>query len=261
MKFIYLLLVILSVAACESVEEPITTNPDPNAEPTTLWFGYYQEDALNNPEDPLSGILYLNIPDNGTFEGELFFSYVGCDDGFDAGVAQGTVNGQSIQGSWEGTVDGRAVGGDYTGQLSADQTTYSGTYTNANGKLEIECDVDFTYYVAALGSWRIFRSDVDNSLDITAIVNGDDVNFSWSGINNVGIYRFVVIDRECLEEQRDLEACLVWGGESSLTDINYGQGGDVPAQRLIKGKDYIINVLAISNTGQVIASSSKGFRF
>jgi len=265
MKIIYLLVPLFIVSACESVApENNIPLPDPNDNDpfSTLWFGYYQEDAVNNPEDPLNGLVYLNIPDDGTFAGQLFFSYAGCDDNFDAGQVEGTISGSNINGSWEGIVDGESVGGSYTGQRSSDDTMYSGSYTNDNGKQNFECDQDFHYYVASNGNWFLFRSDNDDAMEIIVEIIDKDASFTWSDIPNTAIYRFVIIDQDCLEEKQDLELCLVWGGDASFNSLEYDEGnGDIPATPLIKGNDYVINVIAIGNTRDVLATSSKQFRF
>ncbi|MBT8185410.1 MAG: hypothetical protein KJN76_11270, partial [Eudoraea sp.] len=176
-------------------------------DPSTLWFGYYQEDGASNPEDPMPGFVYLNIPNDGTFEGELFFSYAGCDGTFDVGRVSGTVSEGKITGNWEGMVDGKAVGGKYNGTLNAAKNSYRGTYTNANGKQEIPCGDMGGYYVAPHGTWSIKGNDSqgDFCCGTEILAEEEYAQFTWEEIPNADVYRYIIIDKRCLMEKMNLE--------------------------------------------------------
>lgn len=61
------------------------------------WLLY--EDIEANPEDPTLGFIHLNIPKgNGVFNGELFFTYVGCQSR-NIGSVIGTRSNQSLNGN------------------------------------------------------------------------------------------------------------------------------------------------------------------
>ena len=226
-------------------------------EPSTLWMGYYQEDPTNNPEDPTAGILYLDVPLDGTFQGELFFSYAGCDQTFDVGKVSGTAVGKRLNGAWEGVVDGEKIGGNYRGDLNQQGNIYSGTFSNRAGKQKIECDPD-GYHVAAKGTWFIRRSNDDSQMNISILDDTDPLEIAWTEIPNYDIYRFVIVDKECLLTYWDLERCMLWAGESDWPDLIYGDG-DLPAKPLVPNRTYVITVLAIGDRG-VMASSSKEFK-
>jgi len=98
-----------------------------------LYVGAYQEDAQANPEDPTSGVLYLNIPDSGPFNGEMFFTYVGCQSS-NIGNVTGTRAGLDLIGSWDGTLDETSQSGAFAGSWVPAQSYFTGTYKVAKGK-------------------------------------------------------------------------------------------------------------------------------
>jgi hypothetical protein len=206
-------------------------------------------------------MVYLNIPNNGTFKGELYFSFRGCDDTFDVGSINGTVIGDQIDGNWSGNVDGQSVGGKYIGELNNAKNIYSGTYTNSRGKQKVECDFG-GYFVAAHGTWYVRGSRADSALDISVEIDSDITQFYWNEIENVHVYRFAIIDRECLLEKMSLEECMVWSGESYWPHLEYGDNDDddlPPAKPLVKGRTYIINLYAIDKDKNVLELGSKEF--
>ncbi len=247
--------------SCED-NEGKTPTPLPNANLLTdFWFGYYQEDALTNPEDPLPGFIYLQVPVSGNFEGELFFSYSGCATGVDIGRVIGTAANGNLDGTWLGNVDGENVGGNYLGQLVGNGI-YQGSYTNDDGKVEIVCDADFSYFVAPNGTWFLQKTGNNETLDVIAVADTDPITLNWNTGSGAGLaYSVVVIDAACLEQDLDLEECLMWSGISTTNSIVYGEGvGEtVPAQGLVSGNTYLASVTCINSSGQATASSNITF--
>lgn len=226
-----------------------------------FWYGYYFENPLTNPEDPTPGFVYLQIPESGAFEGEMYFSFVGCDDTFDVGQVSGTVSANSLDGSWQGMVDGAAVGGNYTGELNAQGDEYNGTYTNANGKVEIVCNEDDSIFVAPDGTWFLGESDQNNELNIQVETTSTPLNASWNDINGAFIYLYVLVDAECLSNGGDLESCLMWSGNTLTPSFTYGQGSEVPAKPLVSGGNYLLSISAVSATGTIVTSNNIAFVF
>ncbi len=261
-KVLFVISVVVSfftvVISCDSEGE---VPPGPLTDTDLLndfWFGSYQEDALTNPEDPLPGFIYLQIPETGNFDGELYFSYSGCDGGVDLGRVSGTVANGNLDGSWSGNVDGENVGGSYTGEL-INEERYQGIYTNAGGKVEIECDEDFSYFVAPNGTWFLNKSGNNKSLDISVDTNSDPIALTWKGGNQSDIvYNVVFVDAECLEQNLDLEECLMWSGITTTNSIVYGQGiGEtVPAERLVLGRSYLASITCVNSSGEATVSSN-----
>ncbi|MDH3711354.1 MAG: hypothetical protein OER04_15780 [Cyclobacteriaceae bacterium] len=130
---------------------------------------------------------------------------------------------------------------------------YSGTYTNGSGKQKITCGPG-GYYVAAKGTWLIRGLNDESELDISVLDDSDPIKFEWTEIPDIQVYRFVVIDKECLEERLNLEECMMRAGESDWPDIEYGDG-DIPAKPLIRGKEYLFTIHAIGDQGVVATSS------
>ena len=242
----------------------LTLNFSAYSQNNSCWFGYYQEDAANNPEDPMIGMVYLHLPGNGQFTGELIFSYQGCEGGMQSGRVSGQVEGSMISGNWSGSVDGIGVGGSYNGVLSSDEKSYSGTYTNSAGKKKIECQ-SLIYYVAGKGTWQVYGSKASTGLEIEVITEpeSDVPFFSWTDFEDLEYYRFVIIDIECLEEEQDLEKCMMWNGEYVFAQLGYGEiYDDLPkAKSLQKGKTYLIQVLAFNEDENVIGSATKEFTY
>ena len=133
----------------------------PPADTSKQYVGFYQEDPGNNPEDPMPGTMIMRLPaDSGSFEGQMPFSYIGCQGGADVGTVSGTRTAQTLAGNWTGSVDGVAVGGSYNGTYSAPVDQFSGTYVNAGGKVPISGPGGCHYSVAAFGTWRLFGDAV-----------------------------------------------------------------------------------------------------
>ncbi|MDB4292508.1 hypothetical protein N9954_03820 [Maribacter sp.] len=262
---IHLLLVLLAVLglnfSCDSEERL----PDDIPKTQDLmgfddfWFGYRFEDPLTNPEDPTAGYVYVRIPETGTFEGELYFSFTGCDDAFDVGAVTGTVSGNAIDGSWQGTVDGIGVGGAYIGAMNNGSNRYDGTYTNAAGKIEIECDEDDSIFVAPNGTWYLNKGNDNAELEIDVNTEADPLQASWNTVGSAFGYLFVMVDTECLIENLNLEDCLMWSGASLSPSFVYGSASEVPAKPLVRGRTYTLTISAIAANGAVLANSSITF--
>ncbi len=255
----FIVLIGMLMTSCPSDNNEGVSPPLPNPDLLNeFWFGYYQEDALTNPEDPLPGFIYLKIPQSGGFEGELYFSYSGCAGGLDLGRVTGTVSGGNLDGTWQGNVDGKNVGGNYTGQLVVEER-YEGTYTNQGGKVEIECDSDFSYFVAPNGTWFLQKTGNNEALNITVDTSSEPMALGWDSGNNSGLfYSVVFMDAECLEQNLDLEECLMWSGVSATNSIVYGEGiaDTVPARRLVLGKSYLASITCINSEGEATVSSN-----
>ncbi len=247
--------------AMDPVDPTDPTDPTNPALFNDFWYGYYFENPLTNPEDPTPGFVYLQIPEAGAFEGEMYFSFVGCDDTFDVGRVTGNANGTNLAGTWSGTVDGTAVGGDYIGELNMAGDLYEGTYTNAIGKVEIECTQDDSIFVAPDGTWFLGKGDENAALNIMVDAAANPLTASWDAPAGTFIYLYVVVDAACLEENLDLETCLMWSGNTQNSSFIYGEGSEVPAKPLIAGSTYLLSVAAVSDTSELVASSNLLFEF
>lgn len=239
--------------------EEVTTDLTPDTDLLSdFWFGSYEEDVITNPEDPTPGFIYLKIPASDKFEGELHFSFSGCESGVDLGRIEGDVTGTTLSGSWAGDVDNIPVGGNYSGSLVTNER-YEGIYTNSGGKIKVECEDEFSYYVAPNGTWFLQKVDDNDELDIQITTINNQVSFTWnSSTNNDVIYNIVFVDASCLDSNLNIEECTMWSGVSITNSFIYGSGivETVPAKRLIYGQTYISIITGIDIVTRKAISSS-----
>jgi hypothetical protein len=215
------------------------------AVPGGLYVGYYQEDAVNNPEDPTIGTLYLRLPqDDGAFSGDMYFTYVGCQTQ-NIGTISGNKNQLDLVGSWSGTVDNLAQSGNYVGRFQPALGVYQGTYTNAGGKQFRDLRPCITYFIAALGTWELFRlgqTFSPNSTLPSASVSGNIV--SW--IAPAGT-------EGCLISAIDLAAAQSGSGNATVwQEIVLGAtaSATIPTNVLQPGRSYIASVACRASTDQ-----------
>lgn len=167
-----------ALSACGGGGGAAAGGPPGSGAPGGLYVGYYQEDAANNPEDPVPGAFSLNLPSgNGSFAGSMYFTYIGCQSS-NVGAVSGTKSDLALSGNWSGTVDGLAQTGGYGGTYSTATGSYSGTYTNANGKQLRDLQPCILYSIAALGTWEMFP--VEGRAPATFNVGISGRNLSWS---------------------------------------------------------------------------------
>lgn len=134
-----------------------------------LFIGYYAEDPTTNPEDPIEGALFLNLPNgSGEFSGAFSFTYYGCQ-ASNVGIISGTKTASSLGGKWSGRVDESPQSGFFQGDAGSGSSAYAGTYTVSGGKQFLVVPGCISYYIAPNGSWELFRvgetyAPVNNSL-------------------------------------------------------------------------------------------------
>lgn len=247
------LLCALSVAALSACGGGASSDDD--TAPGGLYIGYYQEDAANNPDDPMPGSYYLQLPEgNAPFAGAMSFTYVGCENA-NVGTVSGRKSGLNLAGDWTGTVDGTAVGGTYSGAYDAANTRYSGTYRNSGGKVHISgCD-DFEYDVAALGTWEMFpvesRSPSDFNVNVTAS------NVSWADVPGVSRWLVSVYDvaRSASGSEGVTHQAVIDAVSGSATD----QTVTLASLGLTSGRAYVLAVTAFSSSNQRVGYTSQRY--
>lgn len=142
----------LTIASAQS-------GPALTAENSDLYFGYYVEDAVNNPEDPTAGALLLRLPKtDSAFAGALYFTFVGCQSE-SWGNVEGRLERGRLQGRWSGLVDDLPQHGSFLGQFDPHTSRYAGTYDNAGGKQFREIRDCISYHIAARGTWEMFTPE------------------------------------------------------------------------------------------------------
>jgi hypothetical protein len=180
------------LAGCGGGGGDDSTPTPPTDAPGGLYVGYYAEDAATNPEDPTLGAFLLNLPTgSGAFTGNMFFTYVGCQN-TNVGTVAGTKNVASLSGTWTGTVDGSPQAGTYSGSFSASTQSYSGVYGNNAGKQFIDRLPCISYHIAPHGAWEMFPVESNVPTTFNVSVAGRTIN--WTAAPNALTTLVYVID-------------------------------------------------------------------
>lgn len=220
----------------------------------SLYVGAYHEDQTANPEDPTSGTVYLNLPANGTFSGQMFFTYVGCQSsnvGMISGTRTQTGSVDSLSGTWNGTVDGTSQKGVFAGSWMAASKAIVGQYTVAGGKQAISIPNCIDYFIAPKGTFDLapVGTMVPASLGLTATGDGA----AWTTI--AGSY-FIIVS--ILDAQAALSNSL-----QAVLEQNIVNGTDTQYSwshlSLAAGRRYIAAVLILNSSGQVVGRGSSVF--
>jgi hypothetical protein len=214
--------------------------------PGGLYLGYYQEDALNNPEDPMPGTLLLNLPaGNAKFQGNMSFSYIGCQS-HNVGTVGGDKLGTALTGQWTGTVDNRPQRGNYLGNYNARQQLYSGTYNNAGGKQKVVVPNCIQYFIAAKGTWELFPAERTVSRQSNAKgVSYSSRQITWDARPGTAASLVSAIDRA--QALANGPNAVLW----QTLVMGPGSSAKLPTSvKLIPGQTYLFAVASRSNKGQ-----------
>jgi hypothetical protein len=185
----------------------------------TLFVGYYVEDAGNNPEDPTIGAVLMRLPSvDGSFAGQMPFSYAGCAAGSDVGAIAGNRSGNTFAGQWNGTMDGSAVGGAFGLMADVSDGTYSGSYTNTAGKQVIAVGA-CSYYVAARGTVKLFPVDSSSpAAFVISVSSTTALTLNWPSLGSGVVYTLRVFDEACVQNNPSDAACFK--GEVTTNALN-----------------------------------------
>lgn len=236
--------------------------PTPGAGSSKLYIGYYAEDPTNNPEDPTVGAVLFNAPSgDAAFSGQMPFSYVGCAPGVaqNVGTISGNRSGNALTGNWSGTVDGTAAGGAFEGTYTAASDSFAGNFANAAGKVKVQIG-PCQYYIAALGTWKVFGSLQNDPANFTTTVSASATpTFSWPSLGANIKYGVRVFDYACLQTNPANSACFFGEAFTTLTSINYPSLFP-SAKALVAGTSYLLIVTAQNiTTGAYTGFSASTF--
>lgn len=237
------------------------TSSSPPPPTNKLYIGYYTEDPVNNPEDPTPGATLVTLPTgNGSFEGIMPFSYVGCYGSTNVGTIRGTRTSSQLTGNWTGTVDGVAMGGSYTGSYDPATDTFTGTWTNGGGKIQMgSAGTSCHYYAAAYGTFKLYSETA--SVPTSFVMNtgtGLRPNWTWPSLGTSGTvaYSLRVFDLDCVNLGVTNPACM-WGEATTLnTTVTYPTSFP-SAKSMVNGGHYLITLNATNmTTGENVGFSS-----
>ncbi len=197
-----------------------------------LHVGYYLEDPLNNPEDPVPGSLFLNIPDSdGAFAGEMYFTYQGCQSE-NLGAVAGTRQSNSLSGNWAGTVDNTSQSGGFVGS-QANPGVFSGTYSVDGGKQQIVVEDCVEYFIAANGTWTL--SSINQPAPNDDLIDYLDGRITWQAVDNALFAHCQLIDvarANCNES-----SAVLWQSLAQAT----AEQIDIPLDLLVDGDEYLVS--------------------
>ena len=219
--------------------------------PGGAYIGYYQENPITNPEDPVPGAIYLRLPEaDGAFSGEMFFTYVGCQSS-NLGSVSGRKSGTSLSGNWSGTVDDRAQRGAFTGSYSVANAFYTGTYTNAGGKQHRDLNPCIEYYIGPDGSWALFPVERNLPAGFEIRVTANAVR--WAIQEGAEGSLVTIFDATTLAAPQG--NAIVWqtilDSDSHMTSLR--------AVRLVSGREYVVSVVVLGETAERLAFGSRRF--
>jgi hypothetical protein len=223
------LMAVALTAALFSGAASAATGGAPSA--PSLYIGYYQEDPIDNPEDPTMGTLYLTLPSSdGRFAGSMYFTYVGCQTS-NVGRIAGDKTAAHLEGTWSGTLDGTAQNGTFAGNRTPPQDIYRGKFAVAGGKQHITVGSCIQYYIASKGSFELFP--VGSSDPASFSISFRDDSISWSPPSGAAMILISVVDPAlAVDGQRNatLWQTLVPGTQARV---------DVSHIGLIQGRQYL----------------------
>ncbi|MFK7957693.1 MAG: hypothetical protein AB8B96_16455 [Lysobacterales bacterium] len=215
-----------------------------------LHVGYYLENPLNNPEDPVPGTLFLNIPsDDSTFAGEMYFTYQGCQSENIGSVAGNRLT-NNLSGSWAGTVDNTAQSGSFVGTLAA-AGTFNGTYDVDGGKQQIIVEDCVEYFIAANGTW-LLQSVAQPSPD-DSLISYSDGQVAWDLVDNALFTHCQLIDlsrASCSEPNAVLWQAIALASDGAL---------NVPLNSVSDGREYAVSCGQFDNQASPLAFSKSAF--
>jgi hypothetical protein len=247
MKMTRLLLIAMTLLALAGSGSAAAATTAPGG----LYLGYYQEDPLTNPEDPMPGAFMLKLPENdAAFDGAMFFTFVGCQHS-NVGKVSGVKAGNALSGTWSGTIDESAQSGPYKGTYDPGTGYYKGTYSNAGGKQFRDIRGCIQYYIGPNGRWEMFAVEQNQPAGFKLTMSASVV--SWTASPKGAMTLVYVIDPALAQSGG--------GNPVKFQTVLPGQAGsfNLGPVGLTKGKEYIVATLVNNRQAQRVGFGSKRF--
>ena len=235
--------------------------------PEGLYVGYFQEDPLTNPEDPVPGTMYLMVSAaNGLHYGAMSFKYADCQKNSIA-TFNGKITNSGIEGQWSGVIDNLLQSGTYSGSYEARQHRLSGKYSNTQGKQFRDLRPCIEYTIAPNGTWELFHIDkttknktpenntgkstteTDNNPNSAAITVVSTTVY-WKIPANLEFTLLSVIDTDLANKSNEQAITfqkIIPGSQRQLI---------LPADAMTSGRNYIVSV-TMQTTDHKISYSRK----
>lgn len=235
----------LALAGTHAIAAPAKSAPG------GLYVGYYQEDPLANPEDPMPGAFVLKLPDaDASFKGAMFFTFVGCQTS-NVGTVGGAKLGFDLKGEWSGNIDNSAQSGPYSGAYDPKTASYKGVYANKGGKQFRDIKGCIQYWIGPKGTWEMFPVEQSQPESFKVEVSGSMI--SWPKTPRAAMTLVYLLDAAVAQSGSGnpvtFQTVLPGATASfSLTDA-----------RLSKGKQYIAVAMVNNHLAQRVGFASKRF--
>jgi hypothetical protein len=214
-----------------------------------IYIGYYQESSKNNPEDPMPGSFYINIPETSKdFSGAMAFTFVGCQS-HNVGHVNGTKTDSKISGTWDGNVDGSIQKGKFSGAFDEKTQSYTGTYTNDGGKQFKDLRPCIQYYIAAEGTFVLAQAGGHAPSDFIATISNDRI--IWPALSQAYYFLISVFDVK-KAKQGDFDSVV----HQEIIRSSGNNVANLPSRSLIKNNNYIVSVSGFSADGKQMGYSS-----
>jgi hypothetical protein len=242
----------LMILVAAVVSSLLSTMVFANENQSGLYIGYYQESSKNNPEDPMPGSFYINIPEcSKDFSGAMAFTFVGCQN-HNVGHIKGTKTGAKISGNWDGNIDGSLQKGKFSGVFDEIAQAYSGTYTNDGGKQFKDLRPCIQYYIAAEGTFVLAKAGGHAPSEFVATVSNDTI--IWPALPQAYYFLISVID-EKNAKQGDFDSVV----HQEIIRSSGNNIANLPSNKLVQNTNYIASVSGFSADGKQVGYSSPLF--
>jgi hypothetical protein len=219
-----------------------------------LYIGYYQESSKNNPEDPMPGSFYINIPETSKdFSGAMAFTFVGCQN-HNVGHVNGTKTNSKISGTWDGNVDGSIQKGKFSGVFDEKAQAYSGTYTNDGGKQFKDLRPCIQYFIAAEGTFVLAQAGGHAPSDFIITTSNDSIK--WPALPQAYYFLISVFD-EKKAKQGDFDSVV----HQEIIRSSGNNVATLPSSSLIKNNTYIVSVSGFSADGKQMGYSNSQYLY
>lgn len=234
---------VISLTAGYAQGGPPLTN-----ENSDVYFGYYVEDAANNPEDPTPGALLLRLPKaDAAFSGALYFTFVGCQTE-NWGRIEGRLEQGVLQGNWSGLVDDLPQNGSFRGRFDPQDSRYAGTYDNAQGKQFRQIGDCISYHIAARGTWEMFTPESLRQGNLSLTARWPNVEWESSVATFLLVY---VLDKTLLDGADPQQAVV-----AQFVAMPGEDRQPLPTRKMKAGREYLVVGMAFDREMKPIGRGS-----
>jgi hypothetical protein len=245
MRYLAMAMLTILISACGGGGDA-----KPSTAPGGTYLGFYQEDAVNNPEDPTAGAFVIQLPEgNQSFSGNMFFTYVGCQS-TNVGRVSGARSNDRLSGTWSGTLDGEFNSGNFSASYDRFVGGFVGNFDRAGGKVLRDLRPCILYHIAAKGSLEAYPARISVPSNFVLDIRQGTVKVpAWTNAKYALVY---VVDGSLLESTRSPVVWQNFGRFDTHLSIS-------PTAPLTPGKEYLVGVAVLDANYQRLAFGSQPY--